>query len=69
MRKGIIENNVILGDTLQFGSRASLVQITFYDKLQERKNNNYIVRDDVKYWVRTELRFRNEKYLNCSNII
>ena len=75
MRKGIIENNVILGDTLQFGSRASLVQITFYDKLQERKNNNYIVRDDVKYWVRTELRFRNEKvselfeyYLNSTSL-
>lgn len=75
MRKGIIENNVILGDTLQFGSRASLVQITFYDKLQERKNNNYIVRDDIKYWVRTELRFRNEKvselfeyYLNSTSL-
>lgn len=61
MSKGIVEDNVILGETLQFGSRASLIQITFYDKLKERKNNNYIVSDDVKYWVRTEIRFRNEK--------
>lgn len=61
MTKGIVEDNVKLGETLQFGSRASAIQITFYDKLKERKNNNYIVSDDVKYWVRTELRFRNEK--------
>lgn len=61
VRKGLIEDNVVLGDTLQFGSRASLVQITFYDKLKERVNNNYIVSDDVKYWFRTELRFRGER--------
>lgn len=61
MHKGIIETNEILGDTIQFGSRASEVQITFYDKLKERINNNYLVADEIKYWVRTELRFRDKK--------
>lgn len=66
VRKGLIEDNVVLGDTLQFGSRASLVQITFYDKLQERANNNYYVDENIKFWVRCELRFRAER---CAELL
>lgn len=51
----------LLGNTLQLGSKAGLIHITFYDKLLEREFNNYIVSDDVKFWTRTEVRFRHEK--------
>lgn len=49
-----------LGHTLQFGSKASNIQITFYDKLKERESQNMIVSSNIKYWVRTELRFRHD---------
>lgn len=58
---GLAETYDLMGHTIQFGSKAGLIHITFYDKLKERKNNNYIVSDDIKYWTRTEIRFRNEK--------
>jgi len=58
---GIVETYDLLGHTLQFGSKAGLIHITFYDKLKERRANNYIVSDNIKYWTRTEIRFRNEK--------
>lgn len=58
---GIVETYDLLGHTLQFGSKAGLIHITFYDKLKERRANNYIVSDDIKHWTRTEIRFRNEK--------
>lgn len=61
MNKIILKDYTSLGDTVQFGSRASLVQITFYDKLKERQNNNYLVADSIKYWVRCETRYRDEK--------
>lgn len=50
-----------LGNTLQFGSKASDIQVTFYDKLKERESQNVIVAANIKYWIRTELRFRHEK--------
>lgn len=58
---GIVETYDLLGHTIQFGSKAGLIHITFYDKLKERRANNYIVDDNIKYWTRTEIRFRNEK--------
>lgn len=58
---GSVNNYDLLGHTLQFGSKAGLIHITFYDKLKERRANNYIVDDNIKYWTRTEIRFRNEK--------
>lgn len=51
------ENN---GLTIWFGSRASNVQIVFYDKLKERQSQNYIISNDIDYWTRLECRFRNE---------
>ena len=50
-----------LGHTLQFGSKASNIQVTFYDKLKERESQNVIVASNIKYWVRTEVRFRHER--------
>lgn len=58
---GIVDSYDLLGHTLQFGSKGGLIHITFYDKLKERRANNYIVDDNIKVWTRTEVRFRNEK--------
>ena len=49
-----------LGNTLQFGSKASNVQVTFYDKLKERISQDFIVDSDIKFWFRTEVRFRHD---------
>lgn len=49
-----------IGHTIWFGSRASDIQYVFYDKLKERKCNNVEVIDDVKYWNRFEMRYRND---------
>lgn len=57
---GSIENNHLAGQTIQFGNKASLLHITFYNKLLERENNNIIIDNSIKYWTRTELRFRDE---------
>ena len=50
-----------IGFTLQFGSRSSDIQFTFYDKLKERRCNNVEVDDNIKHWNRFETRFRCEK--------
>lgn len=49
-----------LGHTLQFGSKSSNIQITFYDKIKERISQGYVVENHIKFWTRTELRFRHE---------
>lgn len=46
------------GRNLQFGSKSSNIEITFYDKKNERLSAGYDV--DVDTWFRCELRFRNE---------
>lgn len=61
IKSGVVEESGLLGNTLQLGSKAGLIHITFYDKLLERESNNYIISDDVKYWTRTEVRYRQEK--------
>ena len=61
IKSGIVEEDGLLGNTLQLGSKAGLIHITFYDKLLERESNNYIISDDVKFWTRTEVRYRHEK--------
>lgn len=64
-----VEKNKIQGQTIQFGHKASLLHITFYNKLLERHNNNIILPDNIKYWTRTELRFRNEFAKDIVNLI
>jgi len=61
LTKRTVADGSILGDTLQFGSKASRVQITFYDKMLERQSQNYIINNNIKNWTRTELRFRQER--------
>ena len=61
IKSGIVEEDGLLGNTLQLGSKAGLIHITFYDKLLERESNNYIISDEVKCWTRTEVRYRHEK--------
>lgn len=56
-----------IGHTIQFGSRASDIQFTFYDKLKERKCNSVLVDESIKFWNRFETRFRNEKALAIVN--
>lgn len=58
------------GYTVWFGSRASNIQIVFYDKLKERESQHYIVENDIKFWTRLECRFRNEYAQNIiSNFV
>ena len=49
------------GTTVWFGSRSSKIQVCIYDKKQERINNNYVIDNFIKFWVRTEIRFRDLK--------
>lgn len=60
MRKRSISDYNSLGDTIQFGSKASEVEITFYDKLLERANAGRVISEDIKFWFRCELRFRHD---------
>lgn len=66
-QSGMVEDYNIMGNTIQLGSKASLIHITFYDKLKERESNNYIVPDSIKFWTRTEVRFRHEKATDVVN--
>lgn len=54
-----LSNSLTNGYTIWFGSRASKIQIVFYDKLKERECNNYIVTNNIKFWNRLEIRFRD----------
>ena len=49
--KRSISDGSTLGNTLQFGSKASRVQITFYNKILERQSQNYIVSNNIKSWL------------------
>lgn len=69
IEKTLISNSESVGHTIQFGSKASNVQVTFYDKLKERKSKNIIVNDEVKYWTRCELRFRHETAKTLLDVI
>lgn len=64
-----LSDSSLLGNTLQFGSKASDIQVTFYDKLKERQSQNIIVSSNIKHWIRTELRFRHEKARGVVNQI
>lgn len=55
-----LESNGNKGYTIWFGSRASKIQVVFYDKLKERESHNQIVSDNIKHWCRLEIRFRDE---------
>lgn len=52
------------GFTIWFGSRASDLQVVFYDKMKERESKDYIVSSDIKFWCRLEVRFRNENAMS-----
>ena len=69
IEKNLLSTNERIGHTIQFGSKASNVQVTFYDKLKERKSKNFIVDNHIKYWTRTELRFRHESAKTVIDII
>lgn len=57
----ILEDGRIRSETIWFGSRASRLQLVFYNKLYERTNANYKVEEEVKHWYRCELRFRSDR--------
>jgi len=57
----VLKNGEINSNTLQFGSKASDIEITFYDKYLERENAGKEINKEVDFWVRTEIRFRHEK--------
>lgn len=59
-----------IGHTIQFGSRSSDIQFTFYDKLKERQSNGFDLLEDyssIKCWNRFETRFRNDHALEVVN--
>lgn len=56
-----INSKKLDGNTIWFGSRSSKIMVCFYDKLEERINNNYIINSNIKSWIRTEIRFRDLK--------
>lgn len=59
----------ILGNQIQFGSRASNIQVVFYDKYLERQSAGRIIEDNIKNWYRCELRFRHENALEIFKLI
>lgn len=69
LTKRLVSDSSIVGSTLQFGSKASNIQITFYDKLQERKSANYLVNKDINFWTRCEVRFRHERAKEVVNML
>lgn len=60
-----LSDSTIESETIWFGSRMSNIQIVFYNKLFEQRNNNYELNDEykdkIKSWYRCETRFRNEQ--------
>lgn len=68
-----INDGSTLGQTLYYGSPTSEIRFVFYDKLQERTDAGYQVKDYVNFWERCELRLRGNKslesikYLNEEN--
>lgn len=60
----IIDTLTSTGRTLQFGSKSSDIEITFYDKLNERENAGYELSEDIESWFRCELRFRHDNALD-----
>lgn len=61
IRRLNLEDGSIIGEQVQFGSRASQLEITFYNKLLERSYNQFIVDNNITSWVRCELRFRSTR--------
>ena len=47
------------GQTIEFGSRKSPIQLCIYDKKREQENKGIQV--DTEYWLRYEMRFRGAK--------
>lgn len=61
IRRLSLEDGSTIGEQIQFGSRASQLEITFYNKLLERTYNQFIIENNIKSWVRCELRFRGTR--------
>ena len=54
--------NERIGEQIQFGSKSSDLHIVFYNKLKERLNAGYEIKDkNCNHWVRCELRFRQKQ--------
>lgn len=54
------EDGRILGETLYFGSAASLIRFRFYNKLDERVSKNIEVLENIDSWIRFEMCLRKE---------
>lgn len=49
------------GTTIYVGSPKSSIQIRCYDKFKEREEKGFIIDDEIKFWVRTEIQAREER--------
>lgn len=46
--------------SIKFGSMSSDMYIVFYDKLAERRNAGFEVKEHLDFWTRCELRFKHD---------
>lgn len=69
IEKILLSDSSSVGHTIQFGSKASNIQVTFYDKKKERKSKNVLVDDNIKFWTRCEVRFRHETAKTLVDVI
>lgn len=60
IEKTRLSDNKYFGHTIYFGSRTSLFQLVFYDKLAERLCNGFEPISAIKSWVRVESRLRDK---------
>ena len=69
IHKASVSDSKLTGYQIQFGSKSSNIEITFYDKKLERASAGYMVDNNIKYWYRCELRFRHDLALQVYDFI
>lgn len=61
------KNDILVGDTIRFGHRRSVVSCKFYDKKLEQQKKHLSIPDDVISWVRCEFEFHNSRAMAVFN--
>ena len=61
------KNDEVVGDTIRFGHRRSVVSCKFYDKKLEQKKKHIYVDEDVNSWVRCEFEFHDSRAMSVFN--
>lgn len=61
------KNDTLVGDTIRFGHRRSVVSCKFYDKKLEQQKKHLAIPDDVISWVRCEFEFHDSRSMSVFN--